>query len=348
MAESPFRGQSHPRTCGPRLWVATSAPVSAGPVSLDVAVPAHAAAHYHLLALFDLGREPSNAYNPTYAQRVEARRDKAAWNAARQLGRLHAVYRAAPGRHVLGVLPLAADDAASWERVCASLMSGEPDPEHPPLLRRALAPLADRQGRALLTLWRELLASEAAAFWEAHWLSGASLSGDDPAGMASYLGEHLVPLIAAFFGGVPQRVRLVPTEAIGARTYSLQRDLGEHRIAVSPVLKTAFYQVLIALVRARTDRLIRPFLPEDIRQRTEHPLNQQMRVDAALTVAHHHLQRHRPERLPELRAWALRQFENTPRQPQAAVEALGPMALIPAEAHPAVMALLDGKVPESR
>ncbi len=320
--------------------------MSTGPVSLEIATPAHVAAHYHLLAHYDLGREPANAHNPVYLQRVDARRDKAAWSASRQLGRLHAVYRAAAGRHVLGVLPLAADDPAAWERLLASLVHGEADASHPALLRRVLAPLADRPGRALVALWGELLAAEAAAFWEAHWLAGAPLLGDDASGMESYLRLHLVPLLAAFFGGVPQRVRLFPVEAVGVRSFSLQRDVGEHRIAVSPVLKTAFFQVLVALVRVRTDRLIRPFLPPDIRQRPEHPLNQQMRLDAALTVAHHHLQRHRPERLPELRAWALRQFETSPRQPQAALEALAPMALIPEDARPAVQALLDGKAPE--
>ncbi len=319
--------------------------MSAGIVSLEVAPTAHAAAHYHLLAHFDLGREPANAFNPVYVQRVEARRDKGAKSASRQLGRLHSVYRAAAGRHVLGMLPLAADDAAAWDRLLDSLYTGEANANDPPLLRRALAPLAERGGRELLALWRELLAAEARAFWDAHWLSGVSLSGDDGSGLQSYLQLHLVPLLTAFFGGVPQRVRLVPTEALGARPFSLVRDVGEHRIAVSPVLKTAFFQVLLAMVKVRTDRMIRPFLPAEIRQRPEHPMNQQMRVDAAITVAHHHLQRHRPERLPELRAWALRQFETTQRQPQAALEALAPMALIPQEAHGAVQALLDGKDP---
>ena len=324
-------------------------PVAAGPPSrpgsrLTVATVEHISAHYHLLAHFDLGRDPVNAFNAFYVGRVQARRGKASPPPTRHFGRFHTAFRASAGRVALTTLPLCATTAPDYLAILDSLEQGAPPADLTPGLRRALSPLADDRGRVLVRLLRELLIDEGSAFWTAHWLSGASLSGDEATGMESYLNEHLVPLVRSLYGALPQVIRVFPSEAVGARSWSLVPDVGEHRVVVAPVLKTAYFQVLLALVRNRTDRLIRPFLPEDLK-RPEHVLGLQMRNDAALTVVHHLLSRQRSERMHEFRAWALRQFENTQRLPAAALEALQPMALVPPEAHAAIEALLDGTGP---
>lgn len=314
-----------------------------GPAStIEVVRTSHVVAHYHLLAHFDLGREPASVFNPVYVGRAAARRPRTAAPLSKQYGRFHSAYRSATGRQVVGALPLAAKSAAEYAQILDSLEAGEAPSSIPMPLRRFLAPLADASGRRLIRLLRELVADEGAAFWDAVWLSGVSVCGDEGQGLDSYLREHVLPFASRLYGDLPQSVIVFPAEAVGARWWSLVPDVGEHRVVVSPVLRTAFFQVLLALIKVRTDRLIRPFLPEDARLRPDHPLGMQMRSDAAMTVAHHLIQRYRPDRIAEFRAWALRQFENTQRLPSAAIEALQPMALIPEDAIPAITALLSG------
>ncbi|MBT9556379.1 MAG: hypothetical protein IV100_10135 [Myxococcales bacterium] len=306
----------------------------------------HVAEYVHLLAHFDLGKEPANVFNPHYVQRARARRagptvPPAMMSPTRHYGAFHRAYRAATGRATLPLLPIAAETPAGFVAIAEGLLNDTAPPDLPSGTRRALAPLSDAAGKKLVRVLMGLMEGEAREFFDAHWLSGVTVLGDDASGMDSYLGEHLVPLISPIFAGVPQHLALFPAEAIGARCWSLQPDVGVHHVAVSPVLKTAYYQVLLALMKARTDRLLRPFIPEPLKARPDDPIAQQMRTDAAMTALYHFMQRFRGERVDELRAWILRQFENTQRLPTAALEALQPMALVPEEARPAVQAMLS-------
>ncbi|MBT9556375.1 MAG: hypothetical protein IV100_10115 [Myxococcales bacterium] len=188
-------------------------------------------------------------------------------------------------------MPIAAETPAGFVAIAEGLLNDTAPPDLPSGTRRALAPLSDAAGKKLVRVLMGLMEGEAREFFDAHWLSGVTVLGDDASGMDSYLGEHLVPLISPIFAGVPQHLALFPAEAIGARCWSLQPDVGVHHVAVSPVLKTAYYQVLLALTKTRTDRLLRPFIPEPLKARPNDPIAQQMRIDAAMTALFHFISR---------------------------------------------------------
>jgi len=210
--------------------------------------------------------------------------------------------------------------------------------------KRAIAPLATAPGSRLVRTLAKTLESEMTWCLGALEQQGQTVFGDDGAGLRSYLENELLPLAYHMFGDAPQSIIVYPAEAVGRRSWSTLVDRTEHRIVTAPNLKTSYLQAFVGLCRHRTDRLIRPFLPAHVRDDSNHPLNRQMRHDAALTVGFHILQHHRPMHLETYVEWAIRQFADTSRRAEAAVAALRPMELIPEDARDAVRRLIGGKM----
>jgi hypothetical protein len=245
---------------------------------------------------------------------------------------------------VLPFVPLVSASVEEHQAVIESLVHQQAPAAHLSVWsKRALAPLANKHGARLIGTLCEIQKSELNWCLAELEQQGKSVFGDEPSGLESYLTQELLPLSDKLFGKTPQRITVCPAEPVGWRSWSVLVERTQHRIVTAPSLKTAYLQAFVGLCRHRTDRLIRPFLPEHIRSDLNHPLNRQMRQDAAFTVAFHILQRHRSDHLDTYTEWVTRQFADTSRLPEAAVASLRPMELIPADARAAVEHLIEGR-----
>lgn len=302
----------------------------------------HVRAFYHVLAYFDLGRAPLGHHNPGYTKAIDShRRPATAESPARRFGRWHARYRASAGHAALPLLPVAFIKEERYQKVVQSLAGQKPPPpDVPPLVKRAIAPLADRGGARLVAATHDIIDAERRSFLDSVYRAQpAALDG-----VGNYLTERLPELCEVLFGAATQHVVVLPVEALATRSWALATAQGKHHIAVPAKLKDCFFHVLTALVRQRTSRMIRHYIPDVVRKDKAHPMNAQFRMDAALTTTYQLLLRKRPSDIEAFSDWALGQFRFTARRPQAAVEALKPMALLPEDAIPAVRALLGDEL----
>lgn len=311
---------------------------------IDVRSAAHVRAWYHLLAHFDLGADPMSCVNPAWVRLTAEQRPSSTVTPGRAFGRFHACYRKAAGRRALFALGTAFADEALFTKAANALAASKPAPSDvPPQVKRVVAPLADVAGAKLLGLTLELVAAERKGFLDA-WFQ--RLAAPAP-GLGSFLNARLAPLVPVLYGDADQRLVVFPVEALATRSYHVTPARGIHHVALPATLHNAFFHALYAMVRNRTDRLIRPFIPDAIRAAPDHPMNEQIRADCALTTSYHLLMRRAPDEAAPFRSWARVQFSFGQRQPQAAVEALHPMTLLPSEAVAAVRALL-GDAPSDK
>ena len=310
--------------------------------TIEVTYAAHVAAFYHVLTYFDLAGDPWNTHHAAYAKSCDAARAEGVPSPARSLGAFHARYRAAKGRSALHMLPLVCRGSTAMDEAVAALVAGAAAPAYlSPLSKRAMAPLADAAGVALVTLTMELVASERAAL--------ATRLGSPPSdGLGPHLDQNLLPLLPIVCSEA-QTITVFPCEALVGRARSLlisQRQL-HVAVASAPSLRHAFFHVLLEVVRHRTDRILRPFLPDAARTSPDHPRGVQMRQDAALTAVYHLFVRKRSDLVEPFSQWALTQVRDSARQPKAVVAALFPWVLVPDEAQPAIRALIGEPPPLS-
>ena len=309
---------------------------------LTVSIAPHVQRHYHVLACLDVGTDPASVFNPAYRDRVLQLRPSDAPRPDSELGRFHRHFRQCASRFVLPFLPLVSTSVMEHQDVIDSVSQRRSPAQHlSTWSRRIIGPLATDAGARLVATLARIQSSEIEVCLRALEQSGTSVFGDTGAGLSSYLNEELLPLCATLFGNTAQTITIFPSEAVGRRSWSVLTDRTCHRIVVAPNLRTAYLQALVGLCRHRTDRLIRPFLPVHLKQDRNHPLNRQIRLDAAYTVAYHILQRYRSAHLDMFIEWVSRQFEDTSRRSDAAVAALRPMELIPEDARAAVEHLIE-------
>ncbi len=309
--------------------------------SVEVVTAMHVRAVYHVLAYFDLGRDATNCLHPTYTRAMDQLRPRSSDSPAWSFGRFHARYRKAGGAGVLGILPPAFRDEARFLEVARSLATTGGAPEFvPPLLRRAIAPLADPAGSKLVQLLLDVVDAEKTAFLDNHFRSTAPPG----AGMQSFLTERVSPLVDVLYGDIPQTIVVFVAEALPNTSFAVSPARGVHHIALPPPLHQALFHVLFALVKQRSDRVIRHHIPAELKADRTNPIAAQMRLDAAMTTTFHLLLRKRPAEIPLFREWAFDQFRTGTRSPDAAVEALHPMILLPEDAVPAIRTLLGDEL----
>ncbi len=308
--------------------------------SIRIQSPAHVRAWYHVLAHFDLGDDPMNCVNASWIKRALPYR-RGAEPLGRAFGRFHAAYRKTPGRHALAPLATALPDESVYDAALDSLAANGPPPAGvTPLVRRLLARLADDAGARLVGLMRDLVRAERDAFIDT-WFRSLAAPG---AGLDSFLRQRLAPLVPVLYAEADQTLIVLPVEALDRRAYHVTPARGVHHVALPATLHDAFFHALYGMVRHRTDRLIRPYVPASVKADPSHPMNVQVRVDCGLTTTFHLLLRKMPEEAEPFRTWARDQFAFGLRQPEAAVEALHPMNLLPEEAIPAVRTLLGDQL----
>jgi len=309
--------------------------------TVTVVSAAHVRAYYHVLAHFDLGADPAGCLNAAWTRAADSLRPPSRMSPARSFGHFHARYRKAGGRAALGLLPIVARDETLCESALKSLIDLEgPPPQITPLARRAIAPLADGAGSKLVELLTSVIATERNTYLDAYFRANPPIG----AGMESYLSDRVLKLVTVLFGSAPQQIVVFPAEALSTRSFSVNPTSGTHHIAVSPVLHNAFYQVLFALVQHRTNRIMRHHIPAELKANPASPITRQMRFDAAMTATFHLLLRRRSAEVEPFKVWARDQFRLSARSPDAAIEALHAMVLLPDEAVPDIRTLLGDTI----
>lgn len=315
--------------------------------TIRVVLRDHVRAHYHVLSHFDLGRDPVNCACPTYTELIAASRPSRVTSPARALGVFHRHFRSASGRHVLAVLPLAVDDDEEYRALLDSLATQAPPPATlPPLIKRAIAPLADKAGARLVRTLRDLLAAERRGYLDSYYRRQDTIGEAQANALGNYLSERIVPLLPVLYGDAPQTVTVYLSEPLIGRSRAIVPARRKHHIATSdgPHWRDMLFQVLLAVVQHRTNRLIKHYLPENVAANPTGLVAHLMRFDAAMTTTYHLLLRRSGDLAEDFKDWASGQFKNTGRPPLAAVEALHPMVLLPEEAITAVRALLGDEV----
>ena len=308
-------------------------------ISIEVISAPHVRAHYHTLAYLEL---PGSAgcHNPGYVRQMAPHRPASVAPPTRDFGRLHSRFRKADGAEAIGYLPVPFRDPTVYSAVIQGLIGGAPPPtELTPLCKRAIAPLADAAGAPLVSIIEEAVERERTGWLDAFYrreTTGIYRSQ----GLDSYLAERLGPLLDPVYGETMPRLVVMPCEALSSRSFAVVASTGVHHLAVPAALRPAYFHALVALVKHRTDRLIRHYIPVEIKGQRDHPMHRQMRMDAAFTTAFHLLMRRRTADTEPFQEWAKTQYAHTARQPNAAVEALHSMKLIPATAVEAMRRLV--------
>ena len=308
-------------------------------ISIEVISAPHVRAHYHTLAYLEL---PGSAgcYNPGYVRQMAPHRPDSVAPPTRDFGRLHSRFRKADGADAVGYLPLPFRDEAVHSAVIQGLIDGAPPPPGlTPLAKRAIAPLADTAGARLVSMIEEVVGRERTGWLDAFYRR-ETRGMYRAQGLGSYLSERLGPLLEPVYGEIMPRLVVMPCEALMSRSFSIVASTGVHHLAAPVALKPAYFHALVALVKHRTDRLIRHYLPVEIKGQRDHPMHRQMRMDAAFTTVFQLLMRRRTADEEPFKEWATTQYAQTARQPRAAVEALHSMKLIPATAVEAMQRLV--------
>lgn len=303
----------------------------------------HIAAWYHLLSGFDLNGDPGNCFNQVYHNALDKQRPASSAPIAGSFGEFHGLYRSVPGRATIHYLPLISQDHKYAMNVLEGLSRMEDPPtDLPPLTRRALAPISNASGAALLQWLMTRIENERQLFWNAHFGRRELGLNTLIAEFSGYLAKHLTPLVNALYGALPQNVVVFVAESLSRRARSLQTDPHQHHVVLMPQgrFEHSMFQVLLALMRQKSDRVIRHHFPEGIQDSDDDPAARQMRFDAAMTGVHQLLLRYGPQHTVSFKDWALLEYQNTPRHPAAAVAGLDDLMLIPEDAVPAILNLV--------
>lgn len=308
---------------------------------VTVTSPPHVRAHFHLLAHFDLRGDPAGCYNPGYVRAISAARPASTPSPLQDFGRFHSCFRRARVQDALPLLPVPFESETAYHAVLDSLM-GRADPPRDlhSGVRRLLGELANPAGRALVELFNGLVMRERQAFLNGHYRR----STPPGEGVASYLKRRLLPLVDALFGGAAQHVQVFLCEPLVTHAFAFSPEVGRHHIAAPAPPRLAFMHALLALVRKKTDPLVRKNLPVGFPTSPRDGRNRQLRIDVAITTTYHLLMRHAKDELTAFAEFAGIQFRRSGHLPAAAIEALHPMALIPPSAIPAIRQLLGDEL----
>ncbi|HIA03030.1 MAG TPA: hypothetical protein EYN66_14175 [Myxococcales bacterium] len=305
----------------------------------------YVAAWYHLLSAFNLSTDPKNCFNPNYHDRLNKIRPESTEALSRYFGDFHALYRSANGRRVIHWLPLISENKGYTHSLLTGLSELEAPPaDLPALSRRAVAPIADSDGAALLQWITRCIAEERACFWDLHFADREAALNTLSGEFAGYLSKHMPRLVNALYGDISQEIVVFVAEALGRKSRSVQPDQRVHHVALMPQgqFEQSMFHILLALIRRKSDKVIRHHFPEGVQNTDDDPAAEQMRFDAAMTATHQLLLRHGQEHIAAFKEWAQLEYQNTPRHPVAAVAALDDLMLIPDDAGEAILNLVTG------